>query len=92
VQTENERLATHSCRWLWNLTRPRTVVNVKKSSIESRRMNREMQSHPMSAGSAYVDVRSTTEHIDVHVEVKSSSHGSLPLRSRFQIADSRLTT
>jgi hypothetical protein len=51
------------------------VVKVKKSSIESRRMNREMHSHPMSAGSAHVNLQPTAEHIsDVGVQVKSTRH------------------
>jgi hypothetical protein len=28
--------------WLWKLTRPRTVVKVKRSSIESSKMNLEI--------------------------------------------------
>lgn len=39
---------THWYWWLWNFERPKTVVKVKKSSIESKRMKRDITSQATS--------------------------------------------
>jgi len=36
---------------LWNFERPKTVVKVKKSSIESKRMKRDIHNHATSVAS-----------------------------------------